>query len=317
MSLMGKWKFHEKSGSARRASVFLPVFAAFMVFGVAALWAGIGIMTRFGDIVLENMKPGVYNLRQLKNLPYVVTNPGQAKVEVLVDVVVPDKTQEGYEPIPDPSWVQVVPNQFVLEPGQNHFSDVVLTVPEDPKYQGRHFQATLWAHTVGTGFTAAGVNSRLRFSVGTVGPEALQREKKRKAMLTLDFDLKPETVRVRVPAGRAADLKALARASLKLTNRAEDPLKVRVISLPWQPQFSLPADYEPAPDPAWLTLGPETALVKGLTIGEFVPTVRIPAGPEHAGKNYAFLVKAEVVAEKSVPVEVYSRILVSVEGEGR
>jgi hypothetical protein len=46
-----------------------------------------------------------------------------------------------------------------------------------------------------------------------------------------------------------------------------------------------------------------------------VASIKIPKDAAHKGKKYAFLVKAEVVAEKVTPVEVYSRVLVTVADE--
>jgi hypothetical protein len=303
----------------RRKSRLLPgaILAAGLTLGLnGALQAGIGLMSRFADVVLENMKPGVYNLRALKNLPYVVSNPGDLKVDVLIEVLQPTKTMEGYEAIPDPGWLQILPNRFTIEPRQNHFSDIVLSIPEDPAYVGRHFQATIWAHTVDTGMTGAGVNSRFRFSVGTLGPVSLVKEKKRKAMMTLDFDLKPESVSVYdVPLGRAVNLKEERRSSLKLTNRADDPLKVKLVSVAWAGELVMPSGYEAAPDPAWLTFKPVVATVKSLTIAEFLPVLKVPDDPSFLGKKYAFLVKAEVISKESVPVEVYSKILVNVQAK--
>lgn len=274
--------------------------------------AMIGIMSRFGDVVLENMKPGVYNLRELRSLPYVVTNSGDARTEILVEVREPKAPVDGYEAIPDPAWLQIVPNRFFLDPKQNHFSDIILSVPEDQEFAGRHFQAEIWAHTIGTGFTAAGVTSRLRFSIGTYGPETLQKEKKRKAMLTLDFDLKPESLYVSgVEVGRSVNLKNLKRQAFKLSNRADAPLKVRLVSIAWDPQFTLPEGYAVAPDPGWLRINPKEKTAKPLTITEFIPVVNIPDSAEHRGKKYGFLIKAEVVAEKSLPIEVYSRLLIA------
>jgi hypothetical protein len=287
--------------------------ATALLCAAAPVFAGIGLMTRFADVVLENLKPGSYNLRVLKNLPYVVTNPGDLRIDVVVEILAPNSLMDGYEPIPDPNWIQILPNRFTLDPAQNHFSDIVLNIPDDPAYVGRHFQATIWAHTAGVGMVAAGMNSRLRFSIGTMGPDALQREKKKKAMLTLDFDLKPETLNViDATVGGEFNLKTERRQSLKLTNRADDPLKVKLTSIKWDDSFTRPAGYEAAPDPAWLKLKPEVQTIKPLTIGEFVPTLKIPKDPALKGKKFVFLVKAEVVAEKVTPVEVYSRVLVTV-----
>ena len=97
--------------------------------------------------------------------------------------------------MPDTSWVKLVPNEIQLEGHGSGFAEILLEVPNDPKYVGRHFQVHIWAHTSEPGMLGAGVISRFRFSTGA-GPETLKAEKRRKAMLTLDFDMTPQIIQL-------------------------------------------------------------------------------------------------------------------------
>src|ERR1700730_9647039 len=91
--------------------------------------AGYNIGTRFADVIMEYIQPGkVYNLRTMRNLPYRIENHsnGEADMEVLVEIPPAYEMKPGYEPIPDPSWVRVVPNRIKLQAGEEGLVDVIL-----------------------------------------------------------------------------------------------------------------------------------------------------------------------------------------------
>lgn len=280
--------------------------------------ARIGLTTQFLDVVLEGLQTGrSYNLRVLKNVPYVVTNKGDISMDIVVESELPKKEdlQGEYEPVPDLNWIQILPNQFKLAKSESHFSELIVAIPDDPALIGRHFQAAIWAHAVGGGFMAVGVRSRLRFSIGK-GPEALKAEKKRKAMLSLDLDLQPRKIYLPlVPIGKHYDVREAAGHSLTITNRAADAVQIEFLSSPWdqqQQRFLLPPDYQMAPDPKWLTLKPEIQKVKGETIKRVMFYLDIPEDAKHYGKKYAFLISANIKGQV-VPLELYSVVCVTVE----
>ena len=298
----------------------LAISACLLVLASGAQ-AVIGLTTRFVDVVLEGLSlGGVYSLRAMKNVPYVVSNRGELPMEIVVEVMPPSSgdLQQSYEPIPDPSWVQVIPDRFNLGIGDSQFSEIVLSIPQDVKLQGRHFQAAIWAHAVDTGFMAVGVRSRLRFSIGQ-GPESLLAEKKRKAMLSLDLDLRPAKIYVLdVPVGEQEaydpyeDRKGSKRR-LTVTNRAEDTVKLNFTSMPWDVRYrryTLPPGYEPAPDPAWLSFDPAKTDVEGEMIKGVRLKLKIPDKPEYRGKKYAFLISASIEGQ-AVPLELASLVFIT------
>lgn len=276
-------------------------------------WGSVGLSTRFVDVTLEYLEVGgTYNLRTLRNIPYTVRNKGETTIIVKVETAIPKKSEivPGYEPIPDPSWIQILPNEFRLNGGQTGYAEMIVQLPNDPSLVGRHYQATIWARTANTGLFAAGTQGRLRFSVGP-GPESLKEEAKQKAMMTLDFDVTPPEMYVlNLEPGKTYKLNKMVRRKLKITNRADTPLHMKFESIGWNPRFNLPRGYEAAPDPNWLKFKPGKAIVKGDRIFTVEPIVKIPKGEEHRGKKYAFLMKADLVM--GVELEVYSRIFVSV-----
>jgi hypothetical protein len=286
-----------------------------MVLLPSGVLAGVGIMARFSDdVVLENLETGkVYNLRTQGHLPYIVTNVGGADVAVSVDIKIPaeEKLKPGYLALVDPNWVQILPNKFQLKPMEQQVCEIIIAVPEEAEYVNKSYQFSIWSHTVGTGFTGSGAEHRLRFSIGK-GPQSLAAEKKKKAMMSLEFDVSPLNVYVvGVLPGKSYNVKTEKGISLKLTNKGSTPIKVKPLSVVFPPGINPYHGYEKAPDPSWLTCKPQLVKVGAMSIKEVKLFLNIPDGPAHYGKKYAFLVKAELQGTE-VPLEMFSQVLVTV-----
>lgn len=275
--------------------------------------AVMGLTTRFADVVLENVQVGrLYNLRQEYKVPYTLKNLSESPAKVVIEVLVPEKKElmPDYEAVPDPSWVKLVPSELQMDGKGASFSEILLQVPDDPKYANRNYQAIIWAHSSGAGLIGVGVKSRLRFSTGQ-GPESLKAEKLRKAMMTLDFDMGPQALYVNdVDKGAAFDVKEKTGKSIKLTNRAESDIKLVASSVKWDGRYSIPEGYVAAPDPSWMSVSPDSLTLEGLQIKPLKVVLNIPNDPQHAGKMYAFLVKAQL--QLGVEVEMFTRVFVTV-----
>ena len=257
--------------------------------------AKMGISTQFTDVVLAGLKPGLsYNLRELKGVPYTVKNRGDGVVTVQVDVVVPQRKEmiPPYEPLPDPGWVQVRPDRYRLGPGEPGFSDVIITLPDDPGLLGRHYAFALWGRTVDTGMLAGGVESRIRFSVGK-SPESLAQEKAAKAMVDLNYDLWPTKLYVRgARPGGPYDVKKEEKRRFILTNRDDEKeLELVFDPLAWRPVFMpLPAGYEAVEDVGnWVRFEPKQVKVEPLSVAEVNMIVDVPE--RLRGKKVVFFVQ--------------------------
>lgn len=284
-----------------------------------------GLAMRFVDITLENVEPGAnFNVRVIRNLPFVVINlDGTYPADIVVESVVPDANEmkEGYEPIPDPSWIRVIPNRFTLGPKASASSDVIVEIPNDPKLVGRHFEVILWAHTDPKRHKKEGVamliqtglRSRFRFSVGTMGPASLQREKALKKLATINanFSVSPDNHFVQnVPLGSAVDLKTLKKTSLKVINESDDPIKLRFDSISTDENILPQAGYVFTPDPKWMTVSPAVMLIPGNSIKELRLTVNIPDKPEYRDKKYMFLMRT-TLADESLPLTYNNMLYIS------
>jgi hypothetical protein len=285
----------------------------------------LGLSMRFVDITLENVEPGTTaNLRVIRNLPLVLANQDAVHgTDVVVESVVPDahEMKDGYEPIPDPTWIQIVPNRFHLGPKASASSDVIVQIPNDPKLMGKHYEAIIWAHTdprknaaPGTGvLIQAGLRSRIRISIGTMGPAALQKEKALKKLATINtnFSINPDnTFAQDVAVGTKVDLKASKKISLKIVNQSDDPIKLKLAAIQPDENIMPQSGYAYAPDPKWLTVSPGTVTVEGNAIKEIKLNVSIPDKPEYHGKKYMFLIRT-TLADESLPLAYNNMVYIS------
>ncbi len=283
-----------------------------------------GIAMRFVDITLENVQPGVsFSIRQLKNLPLVVANLEEEDVDIGISIEYPEEREmkEGYEPMPDPNWVRVVPNTFHLGPKASAASDVLISIPNDPKLIGHHYEAIIWAHTThknqlipqGGVFIETGLRSRIRISVGTKGPASLQMEKamKRIAEINTNFSVSPDNVyAMGLALGRSVDLKTEKKASLKVINEADDGVDLRFSVVPRDPNISLATGYIDAPDLTWLSLSPGRMKVEGNSIREIKLKVNVPDKPEYHNKRYAFVVQT-TLANEELPLAINNVVYIN------
>src|SRR5206468_4099995 len=107
--------------------------------GLRPAEAIVGISTKFVDVTIEYVQVGkTYNLRELRRVPYAVTNKGTSPIDIAVDILAPKKEElvESYQALPDASWIRIVPNKFRIEPGQTGYAEMILAVPNDPQYTG-------------------------------------------------------------------------------------------------------------------------------------------------------------------------------------
>lgn len=271
--------------------------AALALAAAAPAQARIGLSTQFIDVEFEGLKPGgVYNLRELRGVPYTVKNRGSEGVQVAVEAESPKAAPEApYESIPDPSWVELNPGTMRIEPESLGFSDIIIRIPDDPALVGRHFQVTLWAHTVGTGMLQAGVNSRLRFSIGP-GPDTMARRELAAAVVQLNYDLWPNALYLsKAMTGALYDGKAAEGRQFMLTNRTDAELQLVPKAVRW-PVNALPlpaGGWEAPSDVSWVRFEPSTATVAGLSV-EPVRVVLDNAPEALKGKKVAFLVQLQL-----------------------
>lgn len=282
------------------AAILVPRFA----------WS-LGLAARFGDVIVENAEIGkTYNLREALRIPFGIENRSTADIDVVVEIEPPSPKHvtAPYEVIPDPSWVKTIPPKMRIGAKAQGFFDLLLTIPNDPSLNGRHFTAIIKARTEGTGLLGVAIENKLRFSVGGAGPESLKEEKRQKAMAKLDFDVSPQALYlIDVPIGQKFDAKKEQNKSIRIANYSSDTLPIQLSTAAWQPQLTLPTGYEPIPDPNWVSFKKDHENIEGEQIAVFQPVIQIPNDPIHRGKKYAALIRTGLTTGfwLDAPVRLY------------
>ncbi|PCI37697.1 MAG: hypothetical protein COB53_05805 [Elusimicrobia bacterium] len=230
-----------------------------------------------------------YNLLELKGIPYTVKNRGENTIDVSIESAAPDKRTlyRSYEPIPDPSWVTLTPNRVRINPGDAGFSGITISIPDDPKYAGRHFHALIMAKTINPGMFAASVQSHLRFSTGK-GPKTLEAEARYAAMVKLNYDMWPSALYLKkAVVGKYDSFKSEGKGFL-FTNRDEEEIELVISARPWGRQQS-PPGYETPKDVSWAKFEPSLIKMDPLSLKRVKPMFDIPK--EYAGRKLAFMVQ--------------------------
>lgn len=249
--------------------------------------ARVGLMTTFVDVVLNRLNlGGTYDVTKLSGDRFALTNRGEkpVRVAVAVEAPAPEALEAGYEALPDPAWVQVSPAALDIGPGETKAAKVTLRIPKDARWKGRHFQVSLWSRLTEQP-VAAGVRSRLFFSVETAGLPPAARPAAALPAVTLE----PAALRLEsVSSGKRFP------ARMHVVNASDDAVTVSLRSAPCEKGAAWPEGFMPTPAPEFLSVPREAMTLrpgeKRAVPLEFV----LPAGRAHAGRRYGFAVRAEL-----------------------
>ncbi len=136
-----------------------------LFMGAERLCAG-ELRTQFVEVTLDQVKIGQsVRLR----VPLTITNLGANSARIKVDAVTPApfELRDGYEAIPDPSWIRFERDTFTVEPNETEQTDVILDVPYDVAYLGKRYQVIVFPRSIG-GMVGIGFRGRVLFSVDAV-----------------------------------------------------------------------------------------------------------------------------------------------------
>ncbi len=292
-----------------KSRLTLIIFSLLLPLAAGDAAAGVSIGTRYGTIVLEHVEAGrVYNLTDMRDLPFLVMNRGSKKGNVRVSVLPPRNPREGYEPIADPNWLTVRPSEFELGGGESMPASLILNVPDNEEYIGRHYHALIRVENVTGGFFGAAVINNFFFSVGSPGPEEVQRAEAERILSELNYDINPETLFIDIPAGRKVNLLEELERSLLIINRGRQDVDLVVKSVPNDPGFPVREGYSFTPSTEYIWAEPESISVKSYQVRDVPLYAEIPE--EHSGKRMMFVIA--VYPEGMEFARLYSRVNVTV-----
>ncbi len=277
-----------------------------------------GLRTKFGEVLVRGLKIGqTYSLNKLLSLPYRVVNTGSKEVNLKIDVIAvsSDSVRKGYEPIPDSNWVKLEKHEFSVAPNHEAISDVLISIPNDPKLLGRRFEADIWARTQSKiGAYAVGIQSRLLIQVNSAPPTEKELKEKfvNQKLANLDFTLFPTVgIATDVPMGIDFNLLKERKIGIKIVNPNDQALHFRIRSIPnFEALLNMPNGFEEPPTPGWVKPEQDVVVIPGNSIKETALIINIPDESRYRGKSYLFPISTEIL-EQQIPARVYYQLLVT------
>jgi len=270
-----------------------------------------GLQTYFAKVLIENLNiGGTYSTQKLANLPLAIKNTSEYEVNLKIETVIPTEKElaEGYEVIPDKSWVRVEKDTFFnIRPQEMAVTDVIITIPDDKNYLGKKFQTYIWSHTfakegIGVG---VGLKSKLFFTINEEVP--LKEEKEIEGIGSFDFKVVPEAIYVEdVSLGTLTYC-----GSFTITNLGTQTLSYEIKSIDVGTSTLIPdKDYESCPNLAFLEIKDEKFVLASGQKKEVDVFIKFNDEKEYKGKKYMFLLDV-----KQENVGYYIKIFVNTRGE--
>ncbi|MDI6704471.1 MAG: hypothetical protein QME40_07365 [bacterium] len=282
----------------------LSCFIILLLFNLESVEAR-GLRTHFSEVVIENLRIGhSYSVKGIANLPLCVTNTSNRSVILKIEALAPCKEElrEGYEAIPDISWIGFEKDLFELEEGEEAVTDVIISIPDSEEYLGKRYQAWIWSHTIGPGMIGVGLKSRILFSIAKEKEEAIKK----------DLSILPTEIYTgEIKIGEVFDVKEKGDGIiLRVSNLGEgektfmiEPIKVE------DSPFELKEGYEDCPNPRFLILSERIFSLPKDGEKEIEMYIAFPKKEGYKGKRYEFIVHAKPLDKEKDGA--YSRIYVS------
>ncbi len=127
--------------------LFCPILLllASIIF-IHSAWAK-GFRVIFPEVVLEDLKIGrTYNISEIKGKKILTVKSRDEKtIKIKVEPITPleKEMKEGYEAVPDVSWIKVRQDAFSLRPQEKAIADINVSIPDKGKYLGKKYQAMI------------------------------------------------------------------------------------------------------------------------------------------------------------------------------
>ena len=125
------------------------------------------MLTPFTEAVLKDVEPGVeYKLKGPRGVEYKIKNKSDIDLVLHMEVIkeVYGMQREGYEVIPDTSWIRIKDDTLTVKKGEWAQTEIFLKVPEDEDHYGKSYQAYISAQHRET-MIWPGISSYVLFTV--------------------------------------------------------------------------------------------------------------------------------------------------------
>lgn len=283
------------------------------------LYAG-GLSSPNAAMYLLNLKIGQeYSLKQLLGYPFQVTYKGRYPVDLKINLEKPTTTTpDGYEPIPDLSWIQLQKTEFSLDPGETAETDIIIRIPNDETLLGRKFHVSI---SPVTSAPKGDTRAWLAFAVGLVcklylgiapKPPTIEeiRELQRKRLSGyLDISVSPNRIFLYdIEPDKVYNITKQFNEVIKVINATSQKVNVELQSIPPQSRGILLAeDQEELPQVQLLSTKPKKFVLKPDSVKSF--QILLNSKGLQKGKKYFAVVKVHLFNER-LDVNHYVKIYI-------
>lgn len=266
-----------RSRAAPTAAWLIVVWIITTAFDAHAL----SLRSSKAEAFLGDIRPGaslVYGLR--------VENAGTEEVTLDASVEAPTskRLKDGFDPVPDLTWVRVDGSGAVLRPGES--KEIVLTVkaPKDRRWEGGQYQFDCLLRGRSSGGGSLTLKTRATLAVGDDPFAEVSREP-----ADSGFVVSPRAGRLDgVSMGRAVAVRGP-----KLANAGSEGLVVRLTpARSWDETVRIEEGYVPAPNPRWLRVAKATRVAAG-GMAEAALELEVPGQERYRGRKWAFVVAVD------------------------
>ncbi len=143
------------------------------------VWAA-AFTINFSDIQVDNVPPGIpVSLLQKAAFTLGVNNVDTLSSNMFLEVTAPGKSRvkEGYEPIPDVSWIKFDRESCWVKPNQTENFNMIVYAPYSEKLFGKKYEAILTVYTL-EGILKVNIKSKvfISFTAERFPPETIQQK---------------------------------------------------------------------------------------------------------------------------------------------
>lgn len=159
------------------------------------IWAA-AFTVNFSDIQVDNVQPGIpISLLQKAAFTLGVNNVDTLSSNMFLEVVAPNKNQlkEGYEPIPDVTWIKFNRESCWVKPNQTENFNMIIYAPYSEKLFGKKYEAILTVYTL-EGVLKINLKSKvfISFTSERYLPETIQKKIKEDQTLNQVIMMNPK-----------------------------------------------------------------------------------------------------------------------------
>lgn len=299
-------------------------FGLFVIFFLAALCSNAysgGLKSKMGEVWLENVRYGkAFSIKESLNMSVKVTNtsatPLELKMELFINKKGDSDLKEGYEPLPDPSWIKIEREYFPkVEPNTDAETDVIIEIPKDNRYLGKKYQFYVWTRSVsGLKNINVGVMSRFLITVISADNLAILEGRKKPDIIkaNLDFSLLPyEIFAKQIRPGKKYDIEVVAGSAIKVVNPNSEKMKFKIYPLTTDDAKTfLKKGYEDFPEAGLLTFKESEFEVPAESIKRVKAFLQFPVKDTYKDRKYQCIIVLEAL-DQNVNARVYSRLYVT------